>query len=167
MPLTNNPFCYYTRSLEKVSRRQLNFILLQLPLVGFYRGPLAIFPSLYARWDGLAISDPFFAAQLSNAVLAAQAFQHNADLLLSRMMPACALRISRTVFSALSGTRLLACLIVAPQRATMSQKSPLTQSTHSVRQVLTAYTRWRVRKFAHGRIGGLVCAHLADRAQTE
>src|SRR2546430_12979192 len=28
----------------------------------------------------------------------------------------CALRISRTVFSALSGTRLLACLIVAPQR---------------------------------------------------
>src|ERR1700733_12948229 len=27
-----------------------------------------------------------------------------------------ALRISRTVFSALSGTRLLACLIVAPQR---------------------------------------------------
>src|SRR5438046_10308582 len=28
----------------------------------------------------------------------------------------CALRISLTVFSALSGTRLLACLIVAPQR---------------------------------------------------
>src|SRR6266403_743342 len=27
-----------------------------------------------------------------------------------------ALRISRTVFSALSGTRLLACLIIAPQR---------------------------------------------------
>ena len=27
-----------------------------------------------------------------------------------------ALRISRTVFSALSGTRLLACLIVAPQQ---------------------------------------------------
>src|SRR6266540_2909382 len=33
--------------------------------------------------------DPFLAAQLSNAVLAAQAFQHNADLLFSRMMPAC------------------------------------------------------------------------------
>ena len=30
--------------------------------------------------------------------------------------PWLALRISRTVFSALSGTRLLACLIVAPQR---------------------------------------------------
>jgi hypothetical protein len=41
-----------------------------------------------------------------------------------------ALRISRTVFSALSGTRLLACLIVAPQRATMSQQSSLTQSAH-------------------------------------
>src|SRR5262249_17811856 len=37
--------------------------------------------------------------------------------------------------------RLLACLIVAPQRATMSQQSSLTQSAHSVRQVLTAYTR--------------------------
>src|SRR5262245_7272946 len=36
--------------------------------------------------------------------------------------------------------RLLACLIVAPQRATMSQQSSLTQSAHSVRQVLTAYT---------------------------
>jgi hypothetical protein len=51
-----------------------------------------------------------------------------------------ALRISRTVFSALSGMRLLACLIVAPQRATMSQQSSLTQSAHSVRQVLTAYS---------------------------
>src|SRR4029450_10302829 len=35
--------------------------------------------------------------------------------------------------------RWLACLIVAPQRATMSQQSSLTQSAHSVRQVLTAY----------------------------
>ena len=60
--------------------------------------------------------DPFLAAQLSNAVLAAQAFQHDADLLFSGMMPACGSAISRTVFSALSGTRLLACLIVAPQR---------------------------------------------------
>ena len=50
-----------------------------------------------------------------------------------------ALRISRTVFSALSGTRLLACLIVAPHWATMSQKSSLAQLPHSVRQVLTAY----------------------------
>ena len=42
-------------------------------------------------------------------------------------------------FSALSGTRLLDCLIVAPQRATMSRNSSLTQSAHSVRQVLTVY----------------------------
>jgi hypothetical protein len=33
--------------------------------------------------------DPFLAAQLSNAVLAARAFQHDADLLFSGMMPAC------------------------------------------------------------------------------
>ena len=33
--------------------------------------------------------DPFLAAQLSNAVLATQAFQHDADLLFSGMMPAC------------------------------------------------------------------------------
>src|SRR5262252_7654153 len=32
------------------------------------------------------------------------------------MMPRVALRISRTVFSALSGIRLLACLIVAPRQ---------------------------------------------------
>src|SRR5262249_7267684 len=38
--------------------------------------------------------------------------------------------------------RLLACLIVAPQRATMSQQSSLTQSAHSVRQVLTAYSEY-------------------------
>src|SRR5215831_14320366 len=60
-----------------------------------------------------------------------------------------ALRISRTVFSALSGMRLLACLIVAPQRATMSQQSSLTQSAHSVRQVLTAYSRDKPRPVAH------------------
>jgi hypothetical protein len=34
-------------------------------------------------------SNGVLAAQLSNAVLAAQAFQHNADLLFSGMMPAC------------------------------------------------------------------------------
>src|SRR5262249_21482536 len=69
--------------------------------------------------------DPFLAAQLSNAVLAAQAFQHDADLLFSGMMPACgSANIPDCFFSAM---RLLACLIVAPQRATMSQQSSLTQ----------------------------------------
>jgi hypothetical protein len=44
---------------------------------------------------------------------------------------------------------LLACLIVAPQRATMSQKSPLTQSAHSVRQVLTAYKVALINSLMH------------------
>src|SRR3974377_1856928 len=51
-----------------------------------------------------------------------------------------ALRISRTVFSALSGTRLLACLIVVPQWSPMSQKSSLTQLPHSVQHTLPVYT---------------------------
>src|SRR5260370_29666121 len=59
--------------------------------------------------------DPFLAAQLSNAVLAAQAFQHRI-FSSAGWCRRVARRISRTVFSALSGTRLLACLIVAPQR---------------------------------------------------
>src|ERR1700720_2669663 len=37
--------------------------------------------------EGQVLIDPFLAAQLSNAVLAAQAFQHDADLLLGRMVP--------------------------------------------------------------------------------
>src|SRR5262244_2048222 len=46
--------------------------------------------------------DPFLAAQLSNAVLAAQAFQHDADLLFSGMMPACgSANIPDCLFSAL------------------------------------------------------------------
>jgi hypothetical protein len=48
-----------------------------------------------------------------------------------------ALRISRTVFSALSGMRLLVSSWL-PNRATMSQESSLTQSGDSVRQ--TAYS---------------------------
>src|ERR1700720_4363549 len=39
--------------------------------------------------EGEVLIDPLLAAQLSNAVLAAQAFQHDADLLLGRMMPTC------------------------------------------------------------------------------
>src|SRR5262249_41252276 len=46
--------------------------------------------------------DPFLAAQLSNAVLATQAFQHDADLLFSGMMPACgSANIPDCLFSAL------------------------------------------------------------------
>ena len=85
--------------------------------------------------------DSFLAAQLSNAVLAAQAFQYNADLLLGRMVTTGGSadfpdRFLRAVRYA------LACLLVSsllPNRATMSQESSLTQSGHSVRQALTAY----------------------------
>jgi len=49
------------------------------------------------------------------------------------------LRISRTVFSSALRYALLACLIVAPLRGYDEPASSLTQS-HSVRQVLTAYT---------------------------
>src|SRR5262245_42509671 len=45
---------------------------------------------------------PFLAAQLSNAVLATQAFQHDTDLLFSGMMPACgSANIPDCLFSAL------------------------------------------------------------------
>src|SRR5205807_10585333 len=60
--------------------------------------------------------DLFLAAQLSNAVLAAQAFQHERIFSSAEWRRRVARRISRTVFSALSGMRLLACLIVAPQQ---------------------------------------------------
>src|SRR5262249_42430723 len=46
--------------------------------------------------------DPFLAAELSNAVLATQAFQHDTDLLFSGMMPACgSANIPDCLFSAL------------------------------------------------------------------
>src|SRR5262249_2700580 len=76
--------------------------------------------------------DPFLAAQLSNAVLATQALQHDADLLFSGMMPACgSANIPDCLFSALRYALL--------SGATMSQQSSLMQSAHSVRPVLTAY----------------------------
>src|SRR6516225_3102168 len=51
-----------------------------------------------------------------------------------------ALRISRTVFSALSGMRLLACLIVAPQQG-YDEPGIVSYAIRpfSVRQALTAY----------------------------
>src|SRR5262249_37841924 len=59
--------------------------------------------------------DPFLAAQLSNAVLATQAFQHDADLLFSGMMPACgSANILDCLFSALRYA--LALFTAAPQR---------------------------------------------------
>ena len=56
------------------------------------------------------LDDPLAAAEFGDTVLAAQASQHNADLLYSGMMPACGSANIPDFFSALSGTRLLACL---------------------------------------------------------
>src|SRR5262249_40503047 len=84
--------------------------------------------------------DPFLAAQLSNAVLATQAFQHDADLLFSGMMPACgSANIPDCLFSALRYALARLSHRCSSAGATMSQQSSLTQSAHSVRQVLTAY----------------------------
>src|SRR5262249_31091551 len=86
--------------------------------------------------------DPFLAAQLSNAVLATQAFQHDADLLFSGMMPACgSANIPDCLFSALRYALARLSHRCSSAGATMSQQSSLTQSAHSVRQVLTAYRR--------------------------
>ena len=84
--------------------------------------------------------DPFLAAQLSNAVRATQAFQHDADSSLQRNDAGVWLR----EYPGLSFQRspVCACSLVSSlllSGATMSQQSSLTQSAHSVRQVLTAY----------------------------
>src|SRR5262245_38967036 len=74
-------------------------------------------------------------------VLAAQAFQHDADLLFSGMMPACgSANIPDCLFSALRYALARLSHRCSSAGATMSQQSSLTQSAHSVRQVLTAYS---------------------------
>src|SRR5262249_61477903 len=84
---------------QDLGRGPLERALLSLELFALFRGGLtrrfAGEPFL-ARLQELlrptvvqVLIDPFLAAQLSNAVLATQAFQHDADLLFSGMMPAC------------------------------------------------------------------------------
>jgi hypothetical protein len=72
-----------------------------------------------------------------------EGLQHDADLLFGRMCRRVVLRMSRTVFSALSSMRLLACL---------------TQSAHFVRPALTAYNSLK---------GTCVEARFAARAVIE
>src|SRR2546428_12510036 len=84
--------------------------------------------------------DPFLAAQLSNAVLAAQAFQHNADLLFSGMMPACgSANIPDCLFSAVR----YALARLSHRCSSTGYDEPAILSyaiSSSVRQVLTAYS---------------------------
>src|SRR5215831_4225166 len=77
------------------------------------------------------LDDPLAAAELGDAVLAAQAFQYNADLVFRReVSPRRAIFFTTSVAGSFSGTDF--CLIFAPWRATMSQKSSLPQPTRSV-----------------------------------
>jgi hypothetical protein len=119
----------------------------KLPTIGFLGSAT---PAIQCQWvaafvqrlrelgwiEGRTIAIEY---RCSNAVLAAQAFQHNADLLFSGMMPACgSANIPDRLFSAVR----YACSLVSSlllNGATMSQESSLTQSAHSVRQALTAY----------------------------
>src|SRR6266446_2853370 len=146
LPIPENAFFEQAVFDQDLSQGLLELTRLSLELLDLVRGRLtrrvAGEPFL-ARLQELlrptvveVLIDPFLAAQLSNAVLAAQAFQHDADLLFSGMMPAC-------------GSAIRACSLVSSlllNRATMSQESSLTQSAHSVRQVLTAYTAPSQRK---------------------
>jgi hypothetical protein len=71
---------------------------------------------------------PLAAAELGDAVLAAQAFQYSADLVFRReLSPRRATDLLHHFSGSFSGTDF--CLIFAPWRATMSQKSSLPQPT--------------------------------------
>src|SRR6266436_6642458 len=111
LPIPENAFFEQAVFDQDLSQGLLELTRLSLELLDLVRGRLtrrvAGEPFL-ARLQELlrptvveVLIDPFLAAQLSNAVLAAQAFQHNADLLFSGMMPACgSANISDRLFSA-------------------------------------------------------------------
>src|SRR5258705_2610292 len=88
------------------------------------------------------LGDAFLAAQLGDAVLAAHAFEHDADLLLGREL---APRRSADIPDELLGAVRLPSIPVShhrsPSGSTMSPELSLTQSPQSVRQVLTVDKR--------------------------
>src|SRR6266436_3668169 len=99
LPIPENAFFEQAVFDQDLSQGLLELARLSLELLDLVRGRLtrrvAGEPFL-ARLQELlrptvveVLIDPFLAAQLSNAVLAAQTFQHDADLLFSGMMPAC------------------------------------------------------------------------------
>src|SRR6202049_3518362 len=98
-PIPENAFFEHAIFDQDLSQGLLELSRLGLELLDLVRGRLSrrvAGEPFLARLQELlrptvveVLISPFFAAQFSNAVLAAQAFQHNADLLLSRMMPAC------------------------------------------------------------------------------
>src|SRR5215470_10091177 len=112
LPIPENAFFEQAVFDQDLSQGLLELARLSLELLDLVRGGLtrrvAGEPFL-ARLQELlrptvvqVLIDPFLAAQLSNAVLATQAFQHDADLLFSGMMPACgSANIPGCLFSAL------------------------------------------------------------------
>src|SRR5215475_8481828 len=135
LPIPENAFFEQAVFDQDLSQGLLELARLSLELLDLVRGRLtrrvAGEPFL-ARLQELlrptvvqVLIDPFLAAQLSNAVLATQAFQHDADLLFSGMMPACgSANIPDCLFSAL----VCACSLVSSlllSGATMSQQSSL------------------------------------------
>src|SRR5262249_39897535 len=111
-PIPENAFFEQAVFDQELSQGLLELARLSLELLDLVRGRLtrrvAGEPFL-ARLQELlrptvvqVLIDPFLAAQLSNAVLATQAFQHDTDLLFSGMMPACgSANIPDCLFSAL------------------------------------------------------------------
>src|SRR6516225_7526410 len=96
LPIPENAFFEQAVFDQDLSQRLLELARLSLELLDLVRGRLtrgvASEPFL-ARLQKLlrptiveVLIDSFLATQLSNAVLAAQAFQHDADLLLGRMV---------------------------------------------------------------------------------
>src|SRR5262245_20816843 len=111
LPIPENAFFEQAVFDQELSQGLLELARLSLELLDLVRGGLtrrvAGEPFL-ARLQELlrptvvqVLIDPFLAAQLSDAVLT-QAFQHDADLLFSGMMPACgSADIPDCLFSAL------------------------------------------------------------------
>ena len=105
--------------------------------------PFAGFQELFGPGVVLALGDPLATTQLSNAVLAAQAFQNNADFLLRRPTPAglapdILYQLLRGAFlrTGFSSHRLSSV-------GTMSRKSSLSQPIKSIRQVLKRNRAYR------------------------
>jgi len=99
LPIPENAFFEQAVFDQDLSQGLLELARLSLELLDLVRGRLtrrvASEPFLTRLQKLLrptviqVLIDPFLAAQLSDAVLATQAFQHDADLLFSGMMPAC------------------------------------------------------------------------------
>src|SRR5258708_22621237 len=99
LPIPENAFFEQAVFDQDLSQGLLELTRLSLELLDLVRGRLtrrvarepflARLQELFRPTVVEVLIDPFLSAQLSNAVLASQAFQHDADLLFSGMMPAC------------------------------------------------------------------------------